>query len=268
MSLLEDVAKPIAYLAYQQVLSREREVGYKIELNADKNRWLGNGFPFDMSSIWKKFGLDAVGVNYLTVGSLANNISTRFDSSSPYYQAWLGGYIVKFSSSREWELDNHFKLGVADQKNWLQLYGVKNPTVEVDRRNVTDLGEVNIFGYSGRLYKGMIKSNTDVGNNYNNIRLSAIWAGGVYFYKKNDPGLVLNYKKFITVWTGAEPLFPYQVIDLEGYITILEINKNTKAILYVNGARFTDKSGKTTDTFKELDGSLLEDLKQFKIVKV
>lgn len=221
-----------------------------------------------MSPVWKKFGLDAVGINYLTVGSLINNLSSRFDTSSPYYQAWLGGYTVKFTNSREWKLEDHFKLGVADQKNWLHLYGVKNPTVEVDSGSVADLGEVNISGYNGRLYKGIIKSNTDVGNNYNNIHLSAIWAGGAYFYKEYDPDLVLSYKNFIPRWTDNELLSPYQVIDLEGYIAILALTERTKAILYVNGARFTDKNGKVTDNFKMLYRSLLEDLKGFKIVKV
>ena len=268
MSLLESVTKPVAYLAYQQILGREYEVGYRIELNTDKSKWLGNGIPFDMSSVWKKFGLNAVGVNYLTVGSSTNNLSSRFDSSSPYYQAWLGGYTVKFTNSQEWALEDHFKLGIADQKNWLHLYGVKSPTVEVDRESVADLREVNISGYNGRFYRGIIKSNTDVGNNYNNLYLSAIWAGGTYFYKRYDPDLVLSYKNFIPRWTDNEPLSPYQVIDLEGYIAILELAKGTRAILYVNGARFTDKNGNIIDTFKMSDRSLLEDLKGFKIAKV
>ncbi len=268
MSLLDNVAKPIAYLVYQRVLGRERELGYRLKLSPDKNRWLGNGIPFDMSSVWKKFGLDAIGVNYLTVGSLINNVSSRFDISSPYYQAWLGGYIVRFRSSRKWTLEDHFKLGVADQKNWLQLYGVKNPSVEIENKSVADLGQISISGYNGRLYRGIIKSNTDVGNNYNNIYLSAIWAGGTCFYKKYDPDLVLTYKSFIPDWTDIEPLSPYQVIDLEGYIAILEIDERTKAILYANGARFTDKNGKIINTFKMLDRSLLEDLKRFEIAKV
>ncbi len=268
MSLLEKIAKPVAYLACRQVLSLEREIGYKIKLNADKSKWLGNGFPFNISPVWKKFGLDAVGINYLTVGSLINNLSSRFDTSSPYYQAWLGGYTIKFTDSHEWKLEDHSKLAIADQKGWLQLYGVKNPMVEVDRGSVADLGEVNISGYSGRLYKGIIKSNTDVGNNYNKIHLSAIWAGGTYFYKKYDPDLVLSYKNFIPRWTDSDQLLPYQIIDLEGYFAILELTGRTKAILYVNGARFTDKNGKVTDNFKVLDKSLLEDLKGFKISKV
>lgn len=269
MSLLEKAVQPFAYLFYRRVLNRERALGYKLNLNPDKSRWLGNGFPFDMSATWKKFGLEAIGINYLTVGSLINNnLSSRFDISSPYYQAWLGGYIVRFTNSRDWAPIDHFKLGVADQKVWLNLYGVKNPKVEFDLGSVENLGEFNISNYNGKIYKMRGRSNTDVGNNYNKIYLSATWAGGCYFLKRYDPGLVVNYKSFIPAWTDTETLSPYQVIDLEGYVAILEVDERTKAVLYVNGARFTDKNAKVTDNFKMLDKSLLEDLKRFRIVKI
>lgn len=113
---------------------------------------------FDMSHVWKTFGLDAIGVNYFTIGAVKNGLSTRFDAKSPYCQAWLDGYIDRFAKPHAWTLEDHFKLGVADEKNWLKLYGDQNPFVEVDLSSPKNKGKITIDGYEGTLYEGNIWS--------------------------------------------------------------------------------------------------------------
>ena len=250
--MLETIVKPIAYLSYRQVKKVERRLGYKLELNQDANKWIDGTMIFDMTPVWKKSGFEATGVNYFTIGKVSSGISTRFDSNSPYYQAWLGGYIVRFSQSREWTMNDHFHLGEADQKNWLTIYGIKKPVADIDFKRIITHDSFNIGNFKGTLCQGGGDSNTDVGNNINKIYLSALWSGGTYFFKRSNPNLELSYSNFIPDWSREKLLNPYQIIHLEGYVAIIEIDARTKAILYVNGCSFIDKSGKKTDTFSKL----------------
>jgi hypothetical protein len=266
--ILETIAKPIAFLSFQQVKKVERLLGFRLILNQDGNKWIDGTMIFDMTPVWKKYGFDATGVNYFTIGKVSNGISSRFDSNSRYYQAWLGGYIVRFFKSRKWTIDDHFHLGEADQKNWLSIYGVKKPVADINFDKVIKHGTFNIGNYKGTLYQGGGDSNTDVGNKTNKSYLSLLWAGGAYFFNKSNSKLNLTHSAFIPNWKEKVLLDSYQVIHLEGYVAIIEIDDKTKAILYANGCSFTDKNGKKIDTFKQLQLELKDCLKKFRIEKV
>lgn len=242
--ILETIAKPFAFLSYQHVKKIERQLGYALELNQDSSKWIDGTMIFDMTPVWGKYGIEATGVNYFTIGKVSKGISSRFDSNSPYYQTWLGGYIVRFPKSRKWSIDDHFHLGEADQKNWLSIYGIKKPIADIDFDRIINHGSFGIENYKGTLYQGGGKSNTDVGNKINRLYLSALWAGGSYFFKGSNPELEIAYSSFIPDWKNEKRLSPYQVIHLEGYVVIIEIDSRIKAILYANGCSFTDKKGK------------------------
>ena len=266
--ILETIAKPIAFLSYQQVKKVERQLGYKLELNQDGSKWIDGTMIFDMTPVWKRCGIEAMGVNYYTIGSVVNRISSRFDSNSPQYQAWLGGYFVRFPTPKGWTIEEHYHLGEADQKTWLKLYGVENPVIKPDFKRITNRGKFSISGYKGILYQVYLGSNTDVGDKANGLYLTALWAGGVYFFKKSNPHLQVSYSNFIPKWKREKRLNPYQIINLEGYVAIIEIDSKTKAILYTNGCSFIDKQGKKTDTFQQLQTELKSCLKKFRIEKV
>lgn len=266
--ILETIAKPIAFFSYKQVKKVERQLGFRLILNQDGNKWIDGTMIFDMTPVWKKYGFDAIGVNYFTIGEVNNGISSRFDSNSPYYQAWLGGYVVRFSKSRKWTINDHFHLCEADQKNWLSIYGVNKPVADINFAKIIKHRTFNVVNYKGTLYQGGGDSNTDVGNGMNKLYLSMLWAGGAYFFNKTNPKLKLTHSAFIPDWEEETRLRSYQVIHLEGYVTIIEIDDKTKAILYANGCSFTDRHGKKTDTFKHLQTELKDCLKKFKIVKV
>ena len=266
--MLNIITQPFAFLSYRHVKKVERRLGYKLELHQDGSKWIDGTMIFDMTPVWKKYGFDAMGVNYFTIGKINNGIYSGFDSNSPYYQAWLGGYIVRFSKSRKWTVDDHFHLGEADQKNWLSIYGVKRPVADINFNNINKHGSFSMGNYKGTLYQGGGDSNTDVGNGMNKLYLSLLWAGGAYFFNQSNPKLNLTHDSFIPDWKKEKRLSSYQVIRLEGYVAIFEIDSNTKAILYANGCSFTDKLGKKTDTFKQLQTELKDCLKKFRIEKV
>lgn len=185
-----------------------------------------------MTPVWHRDGLDASGVNYFTIGAVKNGLSERFNPNSPYYQAWFGGYIVKFAKPQTWTVYNHYELGVSDQKNWLRIYGDTNPYVEIDDEKSKEIGVIRINGYSGKLYEGGIWSDTDVGMGNKSVP---------FLSKK---------------WAGNSLLTSYQRIYLYGYIAIVEIAPTIKAVLYANGALYTDINGKKHDTFSEIKSEL------------
>jgi hypothetical protein len=265
---LDKLVLPFAKIHYYFSERRERQIGYRLILPKLSPHWIDGIMIFDMAPVWYKYRLNAKGVNYFTIGAVKNRLSSRFDEDSPYYQAWFGGYIVQFANPRDWTIDDHFELGVADQKNWLVYYGKYNPFVEVDKSSVKKLGKVRIGTLTGILYQGNIWSNTDVGDGKYFLPLQLLMAGGAHHFNKNNSNLNLTYKNFIPQWSGKYFLKPYQKILLKGYIALVKINKNTTALLYANGAEFTNKNSKRRDTFSVIKNELKNMMEKVKIEKL
>ena len=219
--LLESIASPLARAYYAWVKRCERQVGSKLLLCAPAAGWIDATMIFDMAPVWRKFNLNAKGVNYSTIGAVKNGLSSRYEANSPYYQSWLGGYIVQFPNPREWTLNDHFELGVADQKNWLKLY------------------------------EGNIWSNTDVGN-AKPFALPYMMADMANLFRFDNPKVKAAGSAFIPTWSENEPLDSFQKILLKGYMGFIPLNANTTVMLYANACEFTDKHGKKVDTFAKI----------------
>lgn len=265
--LVDKLIEPFTSLIYQKTKSLEKKLGYRLKLNNLSLGWINGVVIFDMTPVWKKAGMDATGVNYFTIGHIENGLSSRFNQNSPYYQAWLGGYIVKFPETRNWSIDEHFKLGETDQKNWLSLCGDSDPVADVDYRHYKKIGRLKIGHFSGDLFQGIIWSHSDVGKRKKISIYPLLMAGMAYFINQSNSHLKLNYKNFISRGTSGFLLESFHSICLKGYVAIFEINKTTKAVLYGNGVVFTDKNGQRHDTFKKIGPEILELLKSVEILK-
>ena len=263
---LDVIIQPFAYLSYQLVKQKEKKLGYKLRLPHSPH-FISGTMIFDMTPVWRRAGIDAKGVNYFIIGRVENGISSRFDEKFPYYQAWLGGYIVQFADERNWSVKEHTKLGIEDQKNWLRLYGDKNPIVETDVKSIKKLTQIKISGYAGTLYEGCIWSDTDVGDGKESPLFPYFMAGFAYHFNKSNSQLNLSWAHFIPKWSDQMGITPYQKIYLRGYVIIVDINTSIKAILYANGAQFRDKNGRQYDTFKQIQKELLKLLKNISIEK-
>lgn len=231
-------------LARLKAIRTEKQIGYTLLLHNLKPHWIPSIMTYDMTPVWQKDNLDVCGVNYFTIGAIQNGMSERFNADSPYYQAWFGGYLVKFANTKPWTIAKHYDLTVSDQKNWLRVYGDKKPYVAVDTPKSKVIGDITINGYNGKLYEGAIWSDTDVGmgNTY------------VPFLRKR--------------WDESSPLKSYQKIYLYGYIAIIEISPSIKAVLYANGAIYTDTKGKKHDTFREIKSELWNLIESVEIKKL
>lgn len=257
-----------AYTAYKRSLFREKQVGYKIELNDLTNGWVNGAMVADMTRTWQTYGLDAIGNNYFTIGHIDSGISSRFDHESPYYQAWLGGYMVRFPTTREWDLREHYKLALADQKSWLQTYNDPSPYAEVDFSTEKHIGEIEISGFKGNLYQGCIWSNTDVGARNAGYWHRQLMNGFAYIYNKCSLATQLQAENLTPIWTPASKIESFQKILLEGYVAILNVSPIHKAVLYGNGCHFTDKSGKKYNTYKSIGDEILDLMQRVSIVSV
>jgi len=248
---LDTIVSPFAHIHYALSKRRERQMGYRLVLHGLPPHWIPATMIFDMAPVWKRFGLDAIGVNYFTIGAVKSGLSTRYDADSAYYQSWFGGYIVQFPNPREWTLHDHFELGVADQKNWLKLYGVENPFVEVQNGSVKNRGAIKVSEFRGKLYEGNIWSNTDAGE-AKPFLLPYMMAGMANLFTFDNPNVKITGSGFIPKWHEDEPLAPFQKILLKGYMAFVPLNPSTTVMLYANACEFTDRHGRNVDTFEKI----------------
>ena len=251
---------------YQRALVKEKLIGYRIKLHQLNPGWIDGQMIFDMSGIWQSAGIAAEGVNYFTIGAVVNQHSSRFDYQSPYYQAWLGGYLVRFSQSRSWQVNDHFQLGVADQNTWLGQYGDPNPYAKVDYQHIVKHQPIKIGKYRAQLFEGSIFSHTDVGRGKRPLLFPLYMAGFAQTINKSNPELQLKAKNLTPQnYTGKIPLDSFQPIELHGYVAIIEISRFIKAVIYVNGVIFQDKNGHKYNTFKTLQKDFLKAIKDVEL---
>lgn len=123
---------------------------------------------------WQAAGLPERGTNFYLMGAPATSSPfwTRFDPSSPLYQAWFGAYVVRdFQYANEWskshlstaDIPNSIQRVIAlasiDQMVWLTAYGDPAPKADVVP------GSVVVFPIGGNrfaIYCEM-RSHSDVG---------------------------------------------------------------------------------------------------------
>lgn len=267
-NIIETFSSIPAHIAYNRGINQEKRLGYKLVLNSLSSNWINGAMIADMTRTWRNYGLKVSGTNYFTIGNINNNFSSRFDKDSPYYQAWLGGYLVKLDSIEEWPIQKHYKLALADQKSWLKTYNDPKPYAEVDFSTEKYLGSIDISGYKGKLYQGCIWSHTDVGKRIDSWVYRQFMNGFAYVYNKCTLATQLTGDNLTPVWTPNSSLESFQKVLLEGYVAIVDISPLHKAVLYGNGCHFKDKQGKEFNTFKNISDELLHLIKQVSIVTV
>lgn len=253
------------------LLLREKQVGYTLQFPDLSPNWIPKVMLVDMSFTWKKHGLDAIGCNYFSIGKITDGISERYDPNSDYYQAWVGGYLAKFKKTTDWDINKHFKLAKADQTQWLCTFGCPNPDVRLDIEHKQDLGSTTIGGYPALLFQGGIWSNSDVGDRKGNLLARTKKHFFASIYNEQQPNLNLINSELVPVWQkhpAKEKVDPYALIRLEGYIAIVDISPSVKAVLYGNGAIYTDKHGKEHNTYEAIKDELLQIIKNIQILKV
>ena len=116
-----------------------------------------------MNGIWEP--IKANGVNYYMFAkpqTWFRTYSERSNPTSPYYQAWVGGYVIKArDGSLPTDLESlAWQVTALDQRSWLSAMGDPNPIA--DSTPATRAGSITIDGHSLPLWHGTMRSHSDL----------------------------------------------------------------------------------------------------------
>ena len=242
--LMTPFLKVFAFFYSNWVRQVEKKIGYRIQFKRIPETWVNGVLAFDIERSWRKHGIEAWGVDYWTIGSLMEGVSSRFLRSQNQYQSWLGAYLVKFKNSKSFTLQDHLDLAVADQKNWLRDFGDPHPFIRMPAENVAEPEDITLSGHSGKLYTFLGgQSHSDVGNRSDNLRSRILMALSAALFNRYNSRLNLKGVNLIPKEIHSE----YETVTLKGYVAIIELEENTKAVLYGNGTTIHNSDGTETD---------------------
>lgn len=254
---------------YERVKLLEKNLGYKLDFLSLDPHWIESLVLYDMSRLWQRARLRARGLNYFTFGRVQHGVSTRFEPASPYYQAWLGGYLVQFETTAAPSLSDCWKLGEVDQDGWLALYGDPQPKTKAHPHSFKPLKDSSWGRYPGTLYQWEAESRADVTAAAPNFIAKQMITGLAHFFNFHRP-LKMRVAHFLNRPEAAEVVSPHHPLTLKGYAAIVEVNpgRNLKAVLYANGVIFSDRSGVEHNTFEIIKDNLLKGLTGVRIEKI
>ncbi|HEX3703659.1 MAG TPA: hypothetical protein VHU82_10025 [Vicinamibacterales bacterium] len=144
------------------LVAQEKTDGVAVVFGARPSAWIA---PMKnlMNPIWQPIG--ATGVNYYTFAGparLLSSYSERSNPLSPYYQAWVGGYVTKRQDGTlPTDLPAWAKqVTELDQRSWLTAMGDRHPLADFSAP--TTVQEVVIDGHALPLWHGTMRSHSDL----------------------------------------------------------------------------------------------------------
>ncbi len=239
----------------RNIRSGQRKIGYRLDFEYLPPSYIQGWVVWPMTRIWKKFGLDVeAGLNYWTIGKNSNGTSSRFERGALEYQSWLGGYVVKRTSSEPWTFRDHFTLAVADQNSWLRSHGDPHPITTPNASEPVLVGSLSSNGYQGTLYEFGCTTHSDVGPGNTGLWFLLEWIGIAALLNTSNPTLDMAGAAIRPDGHGGA----YEELTLSGYLAIFTLPQNVSVVLYANG---------NVDTFSALSGELRRTIESCKIVK-
>jgi hypothetical protein len=160
-TLLLNVAR-IALDHQAELVAQERADAVRIAFPKPPSAWI-TPMKNQMNEIWAP--IKAEGVNYyMFAGPRAwlNSYSERSNPVSPYYQAWVGAYVIKQQDGTlPGDLQSlAWHVAALDQRSWLSMMGDPNPVAEPSL--ATAAGNIVIDGHTLPLWHGTMQSHSDL----------------------------------------------------------------------------------------------------------
>lgn len=232
------LAKIVGALHLRRIRKLERKIGYRIDFSVIPDTWINGLVRRNIGPSWKKHGINALGINHWTIGSINNGVSSRYNRDAKQYQSWLGAYLVKFKEDRIFTVQDHFNLAIADQKNWLKVFGDPNPYINMDAANISSTRKIKIGNYTGDLYDfSGGKSHSDIGSHSNNPISRKVMLFSSILFNRSNYSLDISQKDLLPSAINSN----YEDILLKGYIVAIPLDSKTYVILYGNGTAIVDK---------------------------
>ncbi len=144
------------------LVAQEKADGVTMVFGARPSAWI-TPMKNLMNPIWQPIG--ATGVNYYTFAGPARvlrSYSERSNPTSPYYQAWVGGYVTKRQDGTlPADLPAWAKqVTELDQRSWLAAMGDRHPLADFSVPTVVQ--NVVIDGHALQLWHGTMRSHSDL----------------------------------------------------------------------------------------------------------
>jgi hypothetical protein len=184
-TLLLNVAR-IALNRDAEVIRQEHIDTLAVVFPSPPPAWI-SAMKNQMNEIWDPIKAD--GVNYFMFAgprTLVSTFSERSNPQSPYYQSWVGGYVIKRRDGtvpddlQSWA----WQVTTLDQRSWLSTMGDPRPLAESD--SATNAGEITIDGRKLPLWHGIMRSHSDLSDHPTGPLATLIgmppkstWPGGV-----------------------------------------------------------------------------------------
>jgi hypothetical protein len=221
----------------------------RVEFDSLPPGWV-TGQLNEMDPIWQPLG--ARGMNYYSYGAPVPpaTYAARSDPWSPFYQAWLGAYVVvgalDSASADSADAQQHWIVALAerDQRSWLEGMGDPSPLAQATlplRRS-----DLLVAGTKRALYEGEMRSHSDLSR------------GGTPLSNALGMPPVLDWR------ADLEP-FHDVVLHVQGAIWY-DRARHVTIIVYAASSQFRTRSGKLTDYGPTLDPLLRAAMTRIRIV--
>ncbi|HEY0747149.1 MAG TPA: hypothetical protein VGD63_10645 [Steroidobacteraceae bacterium] len=203
-----------------------------------------------MNTIWTP--IQAHGVNYFTFAAPGNwlrSYSERSNPRSPYYQAWVGGYVTKRTDGTVpsdlpmWAS----QVTALDQRSWLSAMG--DPMPVADFGAAAPMGNIEIDGHDLRLWHGIMQSHSDLSDH------------------PSGPLAMLLGMPPKSTWPDGIGAFHDVILD--GYFVCWsDPKRNISVVIYAVAAVFGKKSEVVGDNRRIIEDELLNLMKSARIEPV
>ena len=262
-AMLERIAEPLLRLTTLPALRKaERRVGYRLVFRDIPRRFVDGMVAGDMRRPWRRAGIDVeAGAAYWTIGRVTGGRSATFDRDAPEYQAWLGGYVVRFPAGTLYRAEDQMRLAMAAQDGWLRTYGDPHPRTEVV--GMRALGAIRNSGYAGTLYEGDFATHSDVGDGRRSARAIVHPYVIAAAYNVSNPALGIRAGNVLVPRSSDRP---YEALTARSLIALYDLGGNAYAILQGTGAVVARESG-SEDRFAVIRDDLARALRACEIAK-
>jgi hypothetical protein len=228
------------------MLAQERKDGVAIYFASAPAAWV-KPMKNLMNPIWVP--IQAKGVNYFTFaapGNLLRGFSERSNPRSPYYQAWVGGYVTKRNDGTlppdlpMWAS----QVTALDQRSWLAAMG--DPMPVADFGLAAPVGDIEVDGHDLQLWHGTMQSHSDLSD--------------------HPSGPLARLLGMPPKATWPKGIAAFHEVTLDGYFVCWsDPKRNISVVIYAVAAVFGKPSGVVGDNRRITKDELLNLMKSAKI---
>jgi hypothetical protein len=266
LATINAISQGVALRLKNQALSRLDQLGLRLHFKHVPPGWIAGLHPADLSETWRNAGLPVSGVGYTTIGDLVEGTrtSSRFWPTSPFYQAWLGGYLLHgppdYGQAADGapDLKALLQIAAADQVAWLKNYNCPEPRVAVKPGSLRIDENTTHQDYPAWLVSGNLLSNSDVGAGNRTME--------AYFRYRAYEALFERFNKIklppLCTLPPVWPLGSYHALELDWSGLCVKVGgRGHWALLYCCAARWAGR-----ENMPALGEAALTALRQARIV--